>query len=200
MTPLLREQDTLMIARTGSIAQLGFVVPDLHKAVRYWVEFLKVGPFFVIDEIRPDSFVHRGRNSDATFAAALANTGQMQIELIQPLGDAPSLWHEFAAAGGQGLQHVAYWTDYFDVEFEAARNAGYRLAHGGVLSGGRFVYFEADMPGGYAIELSEQSPAKRAVFGAIRNAAVDWDGTAPVRPWAEALDSAAASAVSDGQR
>ncbi|KWX57578.1 VOC family protein [Mycobacterium sp. NAZ190054] len=182
-----------MITRTGNIAQLGFVVSDLGKAVKHWVEFLKVGPFFVAEEIKPDSFTHRGQASDATFAAALANTGDMQIELIQPLGDSPSLWHEFAASGRQGLQHVAYWTDEFDKEFQAAQNAGYRLAHGGVLSGGRFVYFETDDPDGYAVELSEQSPAKRAVFDAIRNAAVGWDGSVPIRPWSEALDLAAAA-------
>jgi hypothetical protein len=174
----------------GTIAQLGFVVPNLHEALEHWIKFLKVGPFFVAEEIKPESFVHRGQPSDASFAAALGNSGHMQIELIQPLGDSPSQWREFQAGGRQGLQHVAYWTENFDTDFAAAEAAGYTVAHSGVLSGGRFVYFDGDRADGYAIELSEQSAAKKAVFGGIRDAAANWDGMDPIRPWAEALSSA----------
>lgn len=180
----------------GAIAQLGFVVPDLQKALEHWIGFLKVGPFFVAEEIKPESFVHRGQPSDASFAAALGNSGPMQIELIQPLGNSPSQWRDFQTAGRQGLQHVAYWTENFDADFAAAEAAGYTVAHGGVLSGGRFVYFDADSADGYAIELSEQSAAKKAVFGGIRDAATNWDGRDPIRPWAEAL--ALAETVADG--
>lgn len=175
---------------SGPIAQLGFVVRDLDKALQHWVDFLGVGPFFVADEIKPDQFVHRGRSSDATFSAALANSGPTQIELIQPLGEHPSQWQEFLKAGREGLQHVAYWTEDFDVDFAAAQAKGHRVAHGGLLSGGRFVYFDADIADGYAIELSEQSPEKKAVFGAIREAGINWDGQDPIRPWAQALSAA----------
>lgn len=165
----------------GEIKQLGFVVPDLDATLQHWAGHLGVGPFFRVEVVAPDGFVHRGRPSAARFAAALGNSGPMQIELIQPLDDEPSLWREFLDEGREGLQHVAYWTDDFDRVHAEATAAGYREAHGGVLNGGRFTYFETDVPGGYAVELSEQSPAKRAFFGAIREAARDWDGSDPVR-------------------
>ncbi len=163
------------------IRQLGFVVPDLDAALEHWTGQLGVGPFFKADVVQADDFVHRGTPSGARIAAALGNSGPMQIELIQPLDDEPSLWREFLDEGREGLQHVAYWTDDFERVHTEALTAGYREAHGGVLNGGRFVYFESDTPGGYAVELSEQSPAKRAFFGGIREAAVGWDGSDPVR-------------------
>lgn len=175
----------------GAIAQLGFVVRDLDAALDHWTGHARVGPFFRADAVVPDGFEHRGTAGAPAFAAALANSGPMQIELIQPLDDTPSLWREFLDEGREGLQHVAYWTDDFDPVFTAARAAGYRPGHAGVLTGGRFVYFESDVPGGLAVELSEQSPAKKAVFGAVRDAADGWDGHDPVRPWSDLLAAAA---------
>lgn len=167
------------------VSQLGFVVRDLQAALGHWVDELNVGPFFHAPVIEPEDFHHRGVPHPAPFTAALANTGSLQIELVQPLDDAPSQWQEFLASGREGLQHVGYWTEDFDADYERAIAAGYQIAHRGVLAGGRFVYFDTDHPMGCAIELSEQSPVKQAVFGAIREAAVAWDGADPIRPYAD---------------
>lgn len=171
-----------------TVSQLGFVVPDLDAALAHWVEELNVGPFFRTPSVDISDFVHRGQAGPAPIAAALGNSGPMQIELIQPLDDAPSQWREFLDSGRVGLQHVGYWTDRFDDDLAAARAAGYAEAHRGVISGGRFVYFDTTDPNGCAIELSEQSPAKHEVFSAIRAAAQDWDGTDPVRDFAKLVD------------
>lgn len=172
-----------------NISQLGFVVTDLQAAMKHWIDDLNVGPFFHAPLIEPDNFHHRGVPHSAPFTAALANSGAVQIELIQVLDDAPSQWQEFLASGREGLQHVGYWTDDFDADYEHALQAGYEVAHHGVLAGGRFVYFDTSHPMGCAIELSEQSPAKRAVFGAIREAAIDWDGTDPVRRYSDLIET-----------
>lgn len=49
---------------------------------------------------------------------ALANSGPLQIELIQQRNDAPSMYRDFLAEGHEGLQYVAYWTEDFDRDFE----------------------------------------------------------------------------------
>lgn len=169
----------------GEITQLGFVVRDLDAALDHWTGHAGVGPFYHADSVAPEAFTHRGQASAPTFAAALGNSGAMQVELIQPLDDEPSLWREFLDEGREGLQHIAYWTEDFDRVFAEAQAAGYRLGHRGVLNAGRFAYFESDVPGGYAVELSEQSPAKHAVFSAVREAAAGWDGRDPIRPWGQ---------------
>ena len=46
-------------------------------------------------------------------SVALANSGDLQIELIQQRNDAPSMYKEFLDSGREGLQHMSYWTrDY----------------------------------------------------------------------------------------
>jgi len=59
---------------------------------------------------------------------------------------------------------------------------------GEVGENGRFVYFDdrSDLPGchpGTTIELSEVAGPKGRLFRLIREAARDWDGADPVRPF-----------------
>ena len=125
----------------------------------------------------------RGVASPATASIALANSGDLQIELIQPLDDAPSMWGEFLAAGQEGLQHVAFWTTHFDDALAVAGKNGLVVEQSGCSGGadGRFVYFRNDGHPGSVVELSEVGGAKGRFFAMVADAARDWDGTDPIR-------------------
>ncbi len=97
----------------GPIRQNGYVVRDIEAAMAHWIDVLKVGPWFYIDRVKTDWFRHRGQDSALELSIALANSGDLQIELIQQRNDAPSMYKEFLDSGREGLQHVAFWsTDY----------------------------------------------------------------------------------------
>ena len=172
----------------GKVAQNGYVVRDIEAAMRHWVEALGVGPWFYIDRVRTDWFRHRGADSAVEMSIALANSGDLQIELIQQRNDAPSMYREFLDAGHEGLQHLAYWTDDFQGLYDRALHLGYRVGHEGQIGGekGRFAYFDtAGGPGahpGTVIEISDISGGKGAFFAHVRRAADGWDGTDPIRP------------------
>jgi catechol 2,3-dioxygenase-like lactoylglutathione lyase family enzyme len=167
----------------GPIRQNGYVVRDLEGAMRHWTEVLGVGPFFHFATAPLTGFRLRGTPSPATCSIALANSGPLQIELIQPHGDAPSMWHEFLAAGHEGLQHVAFWTERFDDALAAATAAGHVVEQSGCSGGpdGRFVYFRDGAHPGAVIELSEVSGAKGRFFAMVAEAARTWDGGDPIR-------------------
>ena len=92
----------------GKITQNGYVVRDIEAAMRHWSEVLGVGPWFYLEHTPIEEFEYRGAPSDCDVAIALANSGPLQIELIQQHNDAPSLYRDFLAAGNEGLQHIAY--------------------------------------------------------------------------------------------
>ncbi|WP_033295825.1 VOC family protein [Amycolatopsis jejuensis] len=171
-----------MSAAFGPIRQNGYVVEDLHRAVRHWTDVIGVGPFFVVDDQPLNGFRFRGEPSDARISVALAQSGGIQIELIQPLNDAPSAFTEF---GREGLQHIAFWTDEFDTAMREAGRRGLTVLQEGCSGSGapdeRFVYFAAEQHPGTMIELSETCGAKGALFRAVAAAAEGWDGTDPVR-------------------
>jgi len=166
----------------GEIRQNGYVVKDIAKAMEYWTGTLGVGPFFYVEKAPIRDFRYHGEPSDLDVSIALANTGALQIELIQQRNDAPSMYKEFLDQGHEGLQHIAYWTESFDADMARLKALGFRIGQeGGVGRNGRFVYFQSDGHPGSVIELSEISGAKGEFFKTIRDAAASWDGTDPVR-------------------
>lgn len=168
----------------GEVRQLGYVVPDIEAAMTYWAEVLGVGPWFYAPKVPVVNFTHRGERSFPETSVALANSGPLQIELIQPRNNAPSMYQDFIRAGHQGLQHVAYWTETYDADMARLAAQGFSPCMAGeVGANGRFCYFETGIHPGAVVELSEVQGPKGVMFGMIRKAAFGWDGRDPVRPF-----------------
>ena len=142
-----------------------------------------VGPWFYFEKVTVDYFRHRGQDSDLDMSVALANSGDLQIELIQQRNDAPSMYREFLAAGREGLQHVAYWSTEYQTVYDRTLSLGYRVGQEGQIGGelGRFAYFDTESHPGTVIELSDVSGPKGAFFQLVKQASVDWDGADPIR-------------------
>ena len=167
----------------GAVCQNGYVVRDIRGAMEHWVGVMGVGPWFYIDRVKMDYFRHRGRDSNAEVSIALANSGDLQIELIQQRNDAPSMYKEFTDAGREGLQHMSYWTHDYQTLYDRALQLGYKVGHEGQIGGekGRFAYFDTELHPGTVIEISDISGNKARFFEHIRRAAADWDGSNPIR-------------------
>ena len=168
----------------GKVCQNGYVVRDIEAALAHWTEVLGVGPFYYIERVECDWFTYKGEPSPVEMSIALANTGDLQIELIQQRNDAPSMYMDFLNAGREGLQHMSYWTTDYQAAYDRALAAGYKVGHEGQINGpdGRFVYFDTETHPGTVIEMSDISGAKGKFFEHIRQAAMDWDGSNPIRP------------------
>jgi len=173
----------------GEIRQVAYLVPDIEAAMRYWSETLGVGPWFYNPKVPIRNFFHRGQRYEPHNSVALANAGGLQIELLQPRNDVPSMYKEFRDAGLQGVQHFAYWTEDFDADLLRAQAAGFTVCMGGeVGENGRFVYFEEPRahPGwhpGSVVELSEVAGPKGRMFRIVREASIGWDGSNAIRPF-----------------
>jgi hypothetical protein len=114
-----------MSALFGKVCQNGYVVRDIQKAMKFWTEVQRVGPFFYIPEVKTDWFRYRGADSPVEMSIALANSGDLQIELIQQRNDAPSMYRDHLAEYGEGLQHMSYWTTDYQALYDRAIAAGF---------------------------------------------------------------------------
>jgi hypothetical protein len=167
----------------GDVRQNGYVVRDIGSALQHWTEVLGVGPFWYFEEAPVEDFRYGGEPSDVVVSIALAQSGPLQIELIEQRNDAPSMYRDFLEAGHEGLQHVAYWTKDFDRDLERILGLGHRVGQSGQVGGpdGRFVYLATEAHPGTVVELSEISGPKGAFFRHIAEAAAGWDGSDPIR-------------------
>lgn len=167
----------------GAVAQNGYVVRDIHAAMDHWIKVMGVGPWFFFEKIKVDEFNYHGQPSDLEMSVALANSGDLQIELIQQTNDAPSMYRDFLAAGREGLQHLSYWTTNYQAIYDHALLLGYKVGHQGQIGGplGRFAYFDTEGHPGTVIELSDVSGPKKVMFDFIKKCSVGWDGSKPIR-------------------
>lgn len=168
----------------GEIRQLGYVVNDIEAAMKYWSETLGVGPWFYNPKVPIENYRYAGESYQPHNSVALANSGFVQVELIQVRNDVPSMYRDFLRAGRTGLQHVAYWTTDYDADLQRLLAQGFKPQMSGeVGKNGRFIYFDTEYHPGTVIELSEVMGPKGKMFDLIRAASQDWDGQYPVRPF-----------------
>jgi len=168
----------------GEIRQLGYVVDDIEASMAHWSDVMGVGPWFYNPQVPIEDYIYEGRRYEPHNSVALANSGFVQVELIQIRNDVPSMYRDFMQAGHRGLQHVAYWTEQFDADLARMEAEGFRAKMSGTVGeNGRFVYFDREAHPGTVIELSEVVGPKGRMFQMIHAASLDWDGSDPVRPF-----------------
>jgi hypothetical protein len=99
----------------------------------------------------------------------MANIGEMQLELIQPVRGV-SIYTEFLQRGGAGLHHVCFAPDDFEAALTAAHDGGVDIVQRGSMAGGmmEFAYLDGAAWGVPYIELAKLGPSMRAFYAAIK--------------------------------
>ena len=163
----------------GPIRQISYIVRDLDDAVQTWLAH-GIGPWFILPNVRQRGGKFRGQPAEALLKLAFANSGELQIELIQQLDDTPSSYLEFLASGREGFHHLSFWAD----DFDAAQNAAAQQQHWDLVQSGnaRSGYYDTGGVTSTIIEISELTDRWRWITDTIRDAAATWDGeTDPIR-------------------
>lgn len=170
------------LLRNKNYMQMSWVVPDLDKAINHWLHSTGSGPFFTFEDVHFTESHYRGTPLDiAPHRAAIGQHGDMQIELIAPIGDNPGIWRDVVPHGKAGFHHVGlYCTDY-EAEKAAYLAAGAEMAFEGKMLGALTCYLDTTPTLGFMTELVTANPVAEAVFAEFRKAAENWDGRNPIR-------------------
>jgi methylmalonyl-CoA/ethylmalonyl-CoA epimerase len=120
----------------GQMAQVGFVVHDLSKAVEIYEQTVGIGPFAIIDFIPEKSYI-KGRAGRIELKIGIAQlTPALSIELIQVIDGEP--YHkDFLREHGQGVQHLGFVTNEYDQVLERAGALGIEV----------LMWAQTDVPG-----------------------------------------------------
>ncbi|MGB8503702.1 VOC family protein [Mycobacterium sp.] len=164
---------------SGPVRQIGYVVEDFDAAIESWLA-AGVGPWFVLRGLKLQAS-YRGQPCEVTLTMGLANTGDLQVEVIRQEDATPSIYTEFLAGGREGFHQLAWWTADFDSALSDAQAAGWPVVWSGGEGGVRFAYVEP--PAGLAtvFEISELTEGISGFNELIREAANGWDGSDPIR-------------------
>jgi hypothetical protein len=161
--------------------QVCWVVNDIDAAMEKWQRSASIGPFYIFRHPDIQDFRYRGNPGKLDMSVAIAQAGNVQIELIQQHDDRPSAYRDVYAPGQEGMHHICGFAADYDAELERYRLQGLSIAHSGLAGDMRFCYVDTRSRMGCMTELLEERKFMRDMFRLIADAARDWDGTNPVR-------------------
>jgi len=171
--------------RVGQIVQMAYVVEDIRAAMELWVRDCGVGPWFLLESFTGAEQRYRGQPARADIKLAMSFAGHMNIELIQPRDNHPSVYKEMIDRRGYGCHHVGIAVTDVPAVRASYEARGFRTAfEAPVPSGGSVCYLENGSLDPAFIELIPATPGMDEMFTRFWRAAVDWNQKDPVRPFA----------------
>lgn len=156
------------------IVQNAYIVNDIEAAARRWSETFGIGPFVLLEGIEMP-MRHRGTDGRIALSAALAFTGEIQIELIQQLSDGPSAYRDVYAPGQEGFHHVAILCRDFDAAVARHEALGHAMSMSFGEPNGRTAYMDARASIGSMIELYSDYRGIQDLYTMVAARAAAWD-------------------------
>lgn len=176
----------------GEINQHGYIVSDADKAALRYFELVGAGPFYVGD-FTLENYRYRGVERECRLRIAVGYWGTIQVEFIQPLSAAGTLYPDALPQADGLLNHFAMPVADIDAWLAERKLAGRVLQSGEMrASGVKFVYLENIFPGGLHLELVQVPEATLGMYSAQIAAREKWDRRNPLRPMTAIADDLAA--------
>jgi methylmalonyl-CoA/ethylmalonyl-CoA epimerase len=146
-----------------TICQVGLIVRDIESASQRLAEILGFPkpPIIVTPGYDRAKTTLHGEPSEATAKLAFFNTGQVQIELIEP-DEKPSVWRNFLEQHGEGVHHIAFGVKDTEATTKHLSQFGINVAQQGLYSdgSGMYTYMDSAPALGTMIELLESFSRK----------------------------------------
>jgi catechol 2,3-dioxygenase-like lactoylglutathione lyase family enzyme len=148
----------------NAVAQVAIVCRDIEKSAARWAAFLGV-PVPKVTVTKPGSqtkMLYKGQPSDARVKLAFFKAGQVQIELLEPVGG-PSSWKDGLDANGEGFHHLGFVVNDLDRSVKALEAMGYPPLHSGRYDSddGSYTYMDSRKDLGVIVELLHSDPPKK---------------------------------------
>lgn len=170
-----------------AIVQNAYVVSNLERACDRFHRLFGVGPFVGGGEGVLTDHVYRGQPAESIrIRGVFVQSGELNIELIELVSDAPSAFHDmFGGDGKEGLHHSAVFAADYDTAKQRFVDQGYPVASEFSFSGRRICYVDTRPLLGQMIEIYPDLPLIRAMYAQAREAAQARPGELALLPWAE---------------
>ena len=163
----------------GKVIQHSYIVPNIEDVVPRWAT-LGVGPFFLGPPASIEEYYYRGEKCDCSLRVALGFWGDIEVELLEPVGNDKTFYSDTLSKAPGQLNHFASIVGDVDALISEHGLQGQVVQHG-TASGVRFAYVEDLLPGGLLLEIFEETPLVATSFQAILEESRKWDGTRPLR-------------------
>lgn len=159
-----------MTISAGPMTQVAWVTDDIEATEAVLGAQFGVSAWTRMGDVHfgPETCSYRGEPADFHALVSLAYSGDLQLELIQPVSG-ESIYSEHLRALGPGLHHTCFEVDDIDVAVNEAEADGWVCVQRGSMSGlMEFAYLERDGAGTSTIELCRIGDDLKAMFAAMK--------------------------------
>ncbi len=145
------------------LVQIGVVVRDMDRTVKYLTEVFGLGPFQFVTyppEGREDmQLSYRGEVGHFSHRLAYAQLGSIELELVQPL-EGESLFAEFLREHGEGIQHIRFNTADLQplLTYLSGKGVEPLMSGSSRRPGTRWVLMDTAAQAGFVMELRNVLP------------------------------------------
>ena len=138
------------------VTQVGIIVGDIEAKARAWAEVLglPVPGIMITDAYERAQTEYKGEPSQARAKLAFFRLGQVELELIEPIGE-PSTWQDQLDQHGDSLHHIAFEIKGMPEKVAYLETRGISLVQRGEYPGGRYAYLDGNAQLGAILELLE---------------------------------------------
>ena len=141
---------------TTTVTQVGIIVRDIEAKARAWSQILglPMPEIKVTDTVDQAQTEYDGRRTPARAKLAFFHLGQVDLELIEPIGE-PSTWKDQLDQHGDSLHHIAFQVKGMREKLAYLGASGVPLVQRGEYTGGRYAYVDGAAQLGCIVELLE---------------------------------------------
>lgn len=139
------------------IVQICIVAKNIDRLMKQYWDILGIGPWdvYTFNQDTLSEFKVQGRSvGDFEYKLALANFGDTQLELIQPVKNVP-IYENFLREKGEGIHHIKEMVDDKDIErrVEKFKRKGIEVTVSGKFGQDIFVYLDTEPTLGMIYEI-----------------------------------------------
>ncbi len=146
-----------------TLAQVAIVVKDIEEAARRYADVfgMPVPEIITTEPGMEVAMTFKGEPSNAQTKLAFFRLGQVELELVQPLGG-NSAWQDGLDRNGEGFHHLAFWVEGMQKSVDFLKERGISMVQRGDMGPGQYAYFDAEDRLGITLELLEHVREGRA--------------------------------------
>ncbi len=141
---------------TTTVTQVGIIVKDIEARARAWADTfgLPMPEIQVTGTLDVAQTEYEGAPSTARAKQAFFHLGQVDVELLEPIGE-PSTWKDQLDRHGDSLHHIAFQIKGMQDKLAYLDAKGVSLVQRGEYTGGRYAYVDGTAQLGTILELLE---------------------------------------------
>ncbi len=156
-----------------TLVQMAYLVPSLEEGCAALNRAFGWGPFLGGTEGVLADHIYRGEPAEPIrIRGVFAQTGDINVEVIEVVSEAPSAFHEMLRTDGQPVLHHCAT---FAADYEATRDhlvaQGYPVVSEFGFAGKRICYVDTRPLLGFMTEVYPDLPVIRAMYAEAREAA-----------------------------